>query len=162
MFERVTYVTSNYISCVTSYNRLLNLNFPQAQLRFYRLGGRLSLPTYAGVRSNTPCETPSDPRTPGADAKCVCGRQASLIPHTTVFHGRNPRARCVTQGAINKARLEHRDGVRTGSRMDGVEHTPDGVLLRKMAAVSEKGKDGNHLPDRMAFSDDEVVRQAMR
>lgn len=68
----------------------------------------------------------------------------------------------MTQGAINKARLEHRKGIRIGSGLDGVKSVPDGVLLRKMAAVAERGNGGKQLPERMAFSDDEVVRQAMR
>lgn len=68
----------------------------------------------------------------------------------------------MTQDAIDKARLEYREGIRAGSGTDGVEIIPDGVLLRKMAAVSEGKKDGKHLPERMAFSDEEVVRQVMR
>lgn len=73
-----------------------------------------------------------------------------------------PRACHVTQGAINNARLKNSKGVRTSSEMDGVDSTPGGVLLLKMASLTEGEKNAKHLPDRMAFSDEEVVRQGMR
>ena len=67
-----------------------------------------------------------------------------------------------SQGAINKARIENRKGVENGSGDGAVDSISSGVLLRKMVAEAEGKKNGKHLPERMGFSDQEMIRQVMR
>eukprot|EP00904_Undaria_pinnatifida_P013623 jgi/Undpi1/9391/HiC_scaffold_27.g11848.m1 len=84
-----------------------------------------------------------------------------LLPWVRHTHAQANQLEDMVQGAINKARIENRKGVENGSGDGAVDSISSGVLLRKMVAEAEGKKNGKHLPERMGFSDQEMIRQVM-